>query len=290
MKATIWTTILGSILMACMLSCAVDGTDTTDDGDTKTDDTTAGSKIIDHRYSSIEGLTATNVQATKQKLDIAYWHTSHGSQLVTGMTGMDAFYGSHGLYVLQGDGGLRLTENGTDLGNPGLAEFESDTRSWLAAHSETNVVMASWCGQVSSSSESYILEYLTRMAALEKDFPGVTFVYMTGHSDGTGEAGNLHARNRQIRNYCIDNDKYLYDFYDIECYNPDGTYFGDKFVTDNCDYGTSENNHNGNWATEWQTAHPGSWWDCSAAHSQPLNGNMKARAAWQLFVRIAQDK
>ncbi len=78
--------------------------------------------------------------------------------------------------------------------------------------------------------------YLAPMTQLELDYPGVTFIYMTGHSDGTGEEGNLHLRNQQIRDYGVANNKVLYDFYNIELYDPDGAYYGDKYVNDNCDY------------------------------------------------------
>ena len=40
------------------------------------------------------------------------------------------------------------------------------------------------------------------MSQLESDYPGVKFVYMTGHLDGSGEVGNLNIRNEQIREYC----------------------------------------------------------------------------------------
>jgi hypothetical protein len=29
------------------------------------------------------------------------------------------------------------------------------------------------------------------------------------------------------------------------------------------------------------------WYDCSSAHSEPLNANMKAYAAWWLWARLA---
>jgi hypothetical protein len=124
--------------------------------------------------------------------------------------------------------------------------------------------------------------YLAPMSQLESEYPGVTFVYMTGHADGSGESGNLHLRNQQIRNYCITNSKVLYDFYDIECYDPDGNYFGDKFVTDGCYY------DGGNWAIEWQNSHTEGvdWYDCGSAHSEPLNANRKAYAAWWLWARL----
>ncbi len=107
---------------------------------------------------------------------------------------------------------------------------------------------------------------------------------MTGHSDGSGLDGTLHINNQQIRQYCITNNKILYDFYDIECYDPDGTYFGDKHVDDACNY-----DGGGNWATEWQNAHTmgTDWYDCSPDHTQPLNGNLKGYACWWLWARLA---
>ncbi len=84
------------------------------------------------------------------------------------------------------------------------------------------------------------------------------------------------------------NNKILYDFADIESYNPDGTYF--EFVNDNCNYyDAAGGNELGNWATEWQASHTEGvdWYDCSVAHSEPLNGNLKAYAAWWLWCRLA---
>ena len=128
------------------------------------------------------------------------------------------------------------------------------------------------------------------MNGLEENYPDVKFVYMTGHLDGTGLDGNLHLRNEQIRNYCMENGKILYDFADIETYDPDGTYYGDKIPNDNCDYDTNGNGtRDGNWAIEWQNAHPGEWYNCGAAHTQPLNANLKAYAAWWLWADLAGD-
>ena len=121
------------------------------------------------------------------------------------------------------------------------------------------------------------------MNQLEIDYPDVLFVYMTGHLDGTGETGNLHIRNEQIRNYCISNDKVLFDFADIESHDPDGEYFLDRGADDACNYAA------GNWAIEWCSANPGSdlCATCSCAHSHPLNCNLKARAFWWMMARLA---
>ncbi len=97
-------------------------------------------------------------------------------------------------------------------------------------------------------------------------------------------------RNEQIRQYCKANNKILYDFEDIESYDPDGTYYGNKRPTDNCDY---DSNNDGvtdkNWAIDWQNSHTINvdWYDCSSAHSQPLNANRKAYAAWYLWAKLA---
>jgi hypothetical protein len=177
-----------------------------------------------------------------------------------------------------------------DLGNPDRTSWAERTRTYLDANADVNVIIWSWCGQVSSATETDVNTYLDLMTDLESDYPDVMFVYMTGHLDGTGLEGNLHLRNEQIRNYCNDNDKILYDFADIESYNPDGTYFGDKIPNDACAYDTNnDNSRDGNWAIEWQNSHTEDvdWYQCSSAHSEPLNANQKAYAAWWLWSRLA---
>ena len=68
--------------------------------------------------------------------------------------------------------------------------------------------------RVRDATEADVDTYLSLMHELELDYPQVKFVYMTGHSDGTGEDGAVHIWNTIIRQYCIDNNKILFDFYD----------------------------------------------------------------------------
>jgi len=110
--------------------------------------------------------------------------------------------------------------------------------------------MWSWCGEVSGVSESYIQNYLDTLNQLEAEYPGMKYIYMTGHLDGSGSSGNLHIRNEQIRDYCRTHNKVLFDFADIERYDPDGTDYLDLGANDNCDYS------GGNWAQQWCAAHP----------------------------------
>ena len=249
--------------------------------------------IANHSCTHLSTIPQGAVESAKANLHIAYGHTSHGSQLVTGMTGLVGFKGN--LYSFNGGGSggaLDLRDmpfsGANDLGNPNRSAWAAATRTYLDAHTDVNVVIWSWCGQVSTATEGDITLYLNLMSGLEADYPDVKFVYMTGHLDGSGLNGNLHIRNEQIRAYCTAHKKILYDFADIETYNPDGVYFGDKIPTDACDY---DNNDDGsreaNWAEEWQDAHPGEWYDCESAHSEPLNANQKAYAAWWLWARLA---
>jgi hypothetical protein len=251
--------------------------------------------IIDHTSTKLADIPLENINQAKTSLHIAYGHTSHGSQIVTGMSGLYSWKGS--LYAFN-DGGtgsaldLRDTpfSRAYDLGNPDRTSWASSTRTYLDANPDINVIIWSWCGEVSWATQADINTYLSLMAGLETDYPAVKFVYMTGHLDGSGLTENLHLRNEQIRKYCRDNNKILYDFEDIESYNPDGTYFGDKIPNDACDYDSnSDGTQDANWASQWQNAHTQGvdWFDCSAAHSQPLNGNLKAYAAWWLWARLA---
>ncbi len=249
--------------------------------------------VIDHTSARLSLIPPEWIDTAKTRLHIAYGHTSHGSQIITGMDGLVAWKGTRYAFGNGGSGGvldLRDTpfSGASDLGNPDRISWAAATRAYLDGHPEINVVVWSWCGQVSSAAPVDIDTYLDLMAGLEQEYPGVSFVYMTGHLDGTGQSGNLHQRNEQIRAYCATNRKILYDFADIESYDPDGNYFVSRYANDNCDFDSDGNaSPDRNWAVEWQTAHPGEWYNCSAAHSQPLNGNLKAYAAWSLWARLA---
>ena len=256
-----------------------------------------GQIIVDHNCTNLQGIPVSYIDQTRVSLHIAYEHTSHGSQIIDGMTGLYNWKGNTYNWNNGGlNGGLDIHDHGitgdSDLGAPDWTSWAASTRSYLknSSNSDVNVVMWAWCGQVSSASESNINTYLNLMNSLESEFPKVKFVYMTGHLDGTGVNGTLNIRNQQIRNYCRNNNKILYDFADIESYDPDGSYYLDKCANDNCDY---DSNNDGspdrNWATVWQNSHTLNvdWYNCSSAHSQPLNANLKAYAAWWLFARLA---
>jgi hypothetical protein len=255
------------------------------------------SKITDHSSADLSDLTTEQIENAKSILHIAYGHTSHGSQITTGMEGLVCFKGN--LYAFNSGGSDstldlrdRAFSGASDLGNPDRISWATATRNYLDNNTDINVVIWSWCGQVSSATEDDINTYLNLMNQLEIDYPNVHFVYMTGHLDGSGEEGNLHIRNQQIRNFCIENDKLLFDFADIESYDPDGnSNYMILNANDGCNYDSDgDGSRDANWAVDWQNSHIEGmdWYNCSSAHSQPLNANLKAYAAWNLWVQIAQ--
>lgn len=247
----------------------------------------SGAIIADHTTIDMDAINTDHIVAACAAYRVIYGHTSHGSQIITGMEVMENRYGAPWRFNDTGEGGaLSVHEEYGDLGHNGDLSWADSTRAALnEPGNDRNVVMWSWCGGVSDNTASGIDAYLTAMNQLESEFPHVKFIYMTGHLDGSGTEGNLHLRNQQIRDYCQSNDKILFDFADIESYDPDGTEFLSQYADDECNYS------GGNWADQWCSAHPLSdmCLDCDCAHSKPLNCNMKGRAFWWLLAEMLEN-
>ncbi|MCP4630594.1 MAG: hypothetical protein GY850_44835, partial [bacterium] len=138
----------------------------------------------------------------------------------------------------------------------------------------------------------------------------VTFIFMTGHANGGGEGDSSDSRNVQIRNHCLAYNRVLFDFSDIENYDPDNNYYLDKLVDDALYYDSNgDSARDSNWASEYLTAHPGSenykliygdggsysGFQESCAHSPEggetndatLNCVLKGKAVWWMLAGIA---
>ena len=204
---------------------------------------------------------------------IFYGHTSHGSQIVTGMNMIQAEDDRCAFNA--GEGSLYLHErDDVDLGYEGDLAWVDVTREVLDTWDvRINMVMWSWCAGVSDNTEEGIDAYLEAMNELESEYPGVVFVYMTGHLDGTGADGTLNVLNDRIRDYCRANDRILFDFADIESYDPDGDRHPND--TEACE-----------WCEDWCAVHSCPTCD-ECAHSHCFNCYQKGRAFWWMMARIA---
>ena len=285
--------------------------------------------LIDHTCTDPSQIPDEWINEAKNELHIAYEHTSHGSQVVTGMSALRAFPVFGTRYDWDDTGTRTGALDMDDEGIPGsVSDLSNDTQDsngntlWAIAtrnllddpsNYHVNVIMWSWCNIDGHD----IPLYLTNMERLiaeygvggtnprSADHP-VMFVFMTAHANGGGENDPSDLRNKIIRQHCIDNDRILFDFSDIENYDPDGNYFLDKLLTDDLDYDSNnDGSRDANWATEYLARHPGSelyqlvkgttgYSGCSdCAHSgaprddETLNCLLKGRAAWWLWARLA---
>jgi len=274
--------------------------------------------VVDHSsVSESNQIPEYWIDQAKSNLHIAYQHTSHGSQLVTGMNALENFPSFGDKYEWTDDGSSGLDFD--DYGIPGCADLSqgdwidgygvtpwvTSTRNLLNDPSNThiNVIMWSWC----SINGHNISRYLENMDILVGEYPNVDFVFMTGHAEGQGEGGFIHTANEQIRQHCIDNDRILFDFSDIENYDPDEIYYYDKPMWDDLDYNPD---HTNNWGEEWIDDNTGSeleqlttgndvidYEGCeSCAHSDGpsnkarINCVLKGQGVWYLMAKLAEFK
>jgi uncharacterized repeat protein (TIGR01451 family) len=140
-----------------------------------------------------------------------------------------------------------------------------------------------WCGQASGDSVAQMNEYLATLALLETEYPDMRFILMTGHTDGTGPGGTLYRNNGMIRQYAIDHDMILFDFADIETYDPLG---GGPYL--NNGEGTCQ------WCAGFCAAHPeyctnlpGSCAHSSSPAEARLFCKLKGNAFWWMMARLA---
>ena len=285
--------------------------------------------VIDHTCTDIHQIPDSWIDRAKTDLHIAYQHTSHGSQLITGLNALKNYPAFGTAYDWDDSGARPGAIDLDDYGIPGCPDLSQGdyinadgvtpwvtaTRNLLdnPANDHINVIMWSWC----SIRGHNIPRYLDNMEILISEYgPGgtkprarlhpVAFVFMTGHAEGLGEDGVIFAANEQIRAHCRAHNRILFDFADIESYNPDGAYFYNRPMWDDLDY-TGDAYRDSNWGREWCAAHAGAelerlttgngvdgYSGCgSCAHSgsagqgETINCVLKGRAAWWLFARLA---
>ena len=231
--------------------------------------TRSGGIIADHlAVAAFDQIPPEAIVTAKQKFAVYYARTSHGSQVEVGLYMLARRLGDSYRMPLDFLKGV----NG-DLGENGSLEWEKLTRKALSGFGASyNVVMWSWCGGATANDRAGIQAYLEAMTRLEADYPSVVFVYMTGHTN-QWQSEVTRANNQQIRDYCKAHGKVLYDFEDIESWDPDGNFYAD--AGDDC-----------KWCESWCGSH-----DCPAcgecSHSHCFNCYRKGQAFWWMMARLA---
>jgi len=268
--------------------------------------------IVNHTaIQNFENIPSYWLEQAKQKFNVTYRGQSHTRQIPEGMEVLQSVYG---------DSFAFSTSTGSVPANtlsfwwneiqgaytPAKTSSGYDRTAWYYATidhldgdgqeidgRDRNLVFWMWCDGVAMATESDIDLYLSLMSDLEQRYPNVIFVYATGRLDGSGSDGNTHLRNEQIRNYVRQHGGVLFDFADIERYDPDLNDYlnlGGGYNTNGCLYNGGSND----WCTNWCNAHSSSLW-CTQNQqcldytysSHSLNCNLKAMAFWYMLARLA---
>ena len=261
--------------------------------------------IVDHTCTDLSQIPPYWIEQAR-KLALHYAHTSHGSQIVSGIEKLAELDPTYAITItscyaappapLPGEPiAIRIYDGQPanpsdpysapdDYVTPELYWADPDGIARTQAVAATGVYgfsMWSWCGQQSDNPTETVQLYLDTLDALEQQYPGMRFIYMTGHTDGGSET--LLRNNQMVRDYVLAHGKVLFDFADIETYDPAGG-------------GPYDNNSEGScqWCAAWCAAHPA---DCAdlpdyCAHSdyepeQALFCKLKGNAFWWLMARLA---
>lgn len=241
--------------------------------------------IVDHTCTDLSSIPMGWIDSVQSFRIWHYGHTSHGSQLLHGLDAIEtadpdyyAVYEKSTLPVVPGAFCIfQGNEDRTYVEPQHYWESEAGmnaTRSVLRNNPTINVSAFAWCTQLSSATEAYVQAYLDSMTKLEDEFPNVTFVYMTGNAQSYGAAPNRYARNTQIRQYCIENNKVLFDFADLDCwwFNPD---------TEEWEMGTYTDYYDNVWPVQ-HTQFDGT----EVAHTTWESCEQKGKAVWWLMAKL----
>jgi hypothetical protein len=248
--------------------------------------------IVNHRHTDISQIPDVWIGHAK-KFVVHYAHTSHGSQVLTGLRWLeeqDAKYNvdieANGTVVLPSDTTALRIYDGNNY--PGDTYITPDMY-WEAEdgidHTEItlntgwfDISLWTWCGQMSDDSDAQVRDYIDVLTQLDSDYAAVSFIYYTGHTDGTTLESNLWRHNNMVRDHVDDQNKILFDFADIESYDPSGKFY--PTASDACE-----------WCDDWCTAYPSNF-ECQdlpryCAHTKGLQCTLKGQAFWWLMARLA---
>ena len=251
--------------------------------------------VVDHRHTDIHQIPPAWIEQARKYL-VHYAHTSHGSQVLTGLEWLksrDAIAYNVDIHVgglvemPDDDKGLRIYDGnnyaGTHYITPDMYWESTDGMNHTRQVANTgwfHFSLWTWCGQMSDPGTA-VQTYLDVLAQFENQYPSMRFIYYTGHTDGNPPGSALLTNNETVRQYVQNNQKVLFDFADIESYDPAGTFY--SMASDSC-----------GWCNTWCSAHPLNFEcldlpasDSECAHTHGLQCTLKGQAFWWLMARLA---
>jgi len=234
--------------------------------------------IIDHKVvEQFDMIPAEWINTAKNNIKLYYQHTSHGSQPIKGAERIE----THLYKIARAEESLPHVSGALNIYED---EHPRECSYWTAAtpnipglnnNPEINVSMWSWCCELNRNSK--VTRYFSGMEANEAAYPNVSFIYMTGNAQSwhghhtyksDSEGYNRYLRNEEIRQYCREHNKILFDFADIDCwYNGEkatSTYNGHVFPREHDHYNIDE-----------------------GGHTSFKNCENKAKAFWYMMARLA---
>ncbi len=191
----------------------------------------SGGLIIDHTYIDLNSIPSEWIDTAQDDVIIHYAHTSHGGQITTGLSRLEAANATFDASIVS----LSLPTDEEALcildGNPPDTYItpelywqgetaRAQTQNTIDNNPTLTVSLWSWCTQLNSYDEAGTQEYLDAMTTLETANPDITFIYMTSNAQEAGSTGyNRWINNEMVRQYCLDNDKILFDFADLDSWS-----------------------------------------------------------------------
>ena len=239
--------------------------------------------LVDHTCTDLSAIPEAWIDQARQNSKMYYGYTSHGSQLIDGLGMIESDRGAAysvavEWFLPQKEDALCIRKAATY--DPG--DFFPTVPGALSANPEINVVMYAWCGQPGADDWRGLLDdYIAAMEALEQRYPGVTFVYMTGHTqEGDCSGCNRHQFNQALRDYVLAHNKVLYDFADLDLWRH-GTYTANTYACPSwcANPGASTPIEHEGWG--------GGDWNNPCGHTTAESCVNKGNALWWLLARIA---